>query len=280
MNDEARLHLRARRPGGQDDTDPAIAAALEKTRDDAQLAAWAEAERKSDAALVAKLRQVQPPPGLRDTILAGAKVGRRGWRRWLRWFNASAWRNFRHSELLAAAAIVMILAAALAWNYFTGTKPESNWEAYAAAQVAQIEEKGTPQVLVSSMPQIHEWLTQQTCPPPGTLPKPVAGLKIAGCSKMAWGNEPMSIVCFFINGEPKVHLVTVYRRNLPAPPPEGVPVFKNVNGYNTASWSEGERTMMLIGKVDEAELKKLMGVATAGLNGPDRGRPPLLLAEH
>jgi hypothetical protein len=224
------------------------------------------------------MRQVQPPPGLRDTILAGAKVGRRRWWRWLRWFNASAWRNFRHSELLAAAAIIVILAVGLAWNYLTGTKPESNWQVYAAAQVARIEERGTPEVLVSSMPQIKDWLTQQTCPSPGQLPKPVAGLKIAGCSKVLWGNEPMSVVCFFINGQPKVHLVTVSRRNLAAPPPEGVPVFAAVSGYNTASWSEGDRTMMLIGKVNEQELKELMGVITASLRGARVGLQTLLAA--
>src|ERR1700709_177578 len=102
MNNELRLHLSARRPGGQDDADPAIADALARASADPQLAAWVEAERKSDASVASKLREVRPPPGLRETILAGARVGRRTW--W-QWFNDKAWLGLRNSELVAVAAL-------------------------------------------------------------------------------------------------------------------------------------------------------------------------------
>jgi hypothetical protein len=265
MIDEIRLHLAARRPGGQDDADPAIAEAVAKTVADPQLAAWAEAEKRSDAALAAKLRQVQPPTGLRDTILAGARVSRR---RWWHWFNAKAWRGFRNSEMLAAAAIVILLGAALTWNYLRGTKPENDWQAFAATQVAGIESASISLgKVVHSMPEIHAWLAAQTCPTPGQLPESVRKLKIFGCSKLSWRGEPMSIVCFNLGGGREVHLVTVSRRNLPSSPPVGSPVFASVQGYTTASWSEGDRAMMLIGKVDESELRKLMGSATARMKG-------------
>jgi len=51
--------------------------------------------------------------------------------------------------------------------------------------------------------------------------------------------------------------VTIDRKNLPDAPPEGAPTFAEMRGYQTASWSEGSVAMMLIGKVDRAELASL-----------------------
>jgi hypothetical protein len=257
MNDEIRLHLSARRPGGQDDADTAIAQALAKAATDPALVAWSEAEQRSDAALADKLRQVQPPPGLRDTILAGARVSRR---RWWNWFNTRAWRSFRMNELIAAAAIILIIAVAVSWNYFGGANPVTDWQTTAAVEVARIEANQVPEKVMDSMPAIQTWLATQTCPTPGDLPAPVRNLKIYGCTKVMWGSEPMSVVCFFLDGAPRIHLVTVSRLKLPSAPPEKSPIFCQVNGYHTACWSDGDRSMMLIGKVEEEELRKLMGV--------------------
>src|SRR6188768_3424401 len=117
MNPDPRLYLSARRPGGQDDADPAMADAIAQSGNDPQLAAWAEAEKRQDAALTLKLRAVQPPPGLRERILAGSQVRRSGAREW---FERRVWRSFRNSELVAVAAIVLLFASAL---FFRSTIP-------------------------------------------------------------------------------------------------------------------------------------------------------------
>ncbi len=256
MNNELRLHLSARRPSGQDDADPAIADALARAGADPQTAAWAEAEKQSDASVAVKLREVQPPPGLRDTILAGARVGRR---RWWQWFEGKGWRNLRNSELVAIAALVMILAIAITTRYWLGRGPES-WQAAAVGEVAKIEAFEIPvNQSMESIDTIRDWMVKQTCPRPGTLPAPVNGLKIAACTKMNWRGTPMSIVCFNLGDGREVHLVTISRRGLPVSPPVGVPEYGKMNGYNTASWSEGDAAMMLVGKIEEAELHQLMG---------------------
>jgi hypothetical protein len=110
---------------------------------------------------------------------------------------------------------------------------------------------------VSDMPAIREWLTAQTCPTPAALPNPVQRLAIFGCAKRSWQGHPLSIVCFAFDGGREVHLVTIDRKHLPKPPPEGVPSFATIQGYQTASWTEGNVAMMLIGKVQRTELEKL-----------------------
>ncbi len=274
MSSELRLHLSARRPHGQDDTDPAIAAALARAAADEKFAAWAEAEKQSDASLADKLRSVQPPPGLRETILAGARVGRRSW--W-EWFNAKAFGSFRNSELVAIAAMVMILAVAVGSKYFLGETPKT-WQAAAALEVARIESSEVALInpTADKLPLVRDWINQQTCPEPGSLPKRLAALGIVGCTKSQWKGIPMSIVCFDAGNDREVHLVTIGRRQLPEAPPENVPVYKSINGYATASWSEGEASMMLIGKLDEKELRKLMGENPAA--AADSAEKPALAA--
>lgn len=257
MNPDPRLFIGARRPNGQDDADPAIQNALSQCNADPQLAKWADAEKCQDAALCSKLRAVEPPPGLRDRILAGAQVKRSGWRSW---FERRVWRSFRNSELVAVAAIVLLFCSVF---FFRSTKPgdeSMTWQQAAAAEVAAIEQNGSTDPLdhvVNDLPQIRSWLAAQTCPSPATLPPQVRKLPIFGCAKRSWRGQPLSIVCFDFNDGREVHLVTIDRKNLPDAPPEGAPTFAEMRGYQTASWSEGSVAMMLIGKVDRAELAAL-----------------------
>ena len=60
-----------------------------------------------------------------------------------------------------------------------------------------------------------------------------------------------------IDGLREVHLVTMSRGDLPDAPPEKIPQFATVRGYETASWSEGAVAMMLIGKVQRTELEAI-----------------------
>ncbi len=253
MNGDPRLILSARRPSGQDDADPAIAGALASAENDPALREWIESERQTDAALVQKLRQVQPPPGLREAILAGAKVSRRGWRTW---FEKPAWRTFLNSELLAVAALVLIFAVALGSRLFVGTP--GTWQLAGAIEVAKIEnEQRAIGHFSGDIQDIRMWLAGEACPAPASLPPQVRGLPIHGCSKHKWRGQPMSIICFDLGRGKEVHLVTISRAEIPADPPFGAPEFAEINDYQTASWSEGEFAMMLIGKVPRADLEKL-----------------------
>lgn len=90
-NEEAKLILAAYRPSGQDATDPLFAEALEQARRDPDLKTWFKAQLAFDTSVAAKLREVQPPPGWREIVLAGARVSRpeSSWgRRCWGWFAA------------------------------------------------------------------------------------------------------------------------------------------------------------------------------------------------
>ena len=263
MNCDPRLYLSARRPCGKDDADPPIAEALEKASADPQLTKWVDEQKCTDAGICKKLREVEPPPALRERILAGAQVARTPWRTWFGHFLSN---RFGVGPLLAVAATVLIFAAVLSLQFGQRGIDTAGWQEIAAREVATIEKNGSTDLLdhvVSDMPAIREWLTAQTCPTPASLPAPVQRLAIFGCAKRSWQGHPLSIVCFALDGGREVHLVTIDRKHVPTAPPEGAPKYGTIEGYQTASWSEGNVAMMLIGKVERKELEKLFQASPA-----------------
>jgi hypothetical protein len=257
MKEEARLALAARRPNGADDLDPLIVTALADAAEDKQLGAWAEREQAADRTIAAKLASVPAPAALRERLLAGGRVSAPGW---MAWFDKRVWRSFRNSELVAVAAIVLLLITAMVLRRTDDTAAVATWQEAGTIEVSLIEQSGSTDPLdlaVSEMPAIRSWLVEQTCPTPADLPAAVQKLRIHGCAKRMWRGQPMSIVCFAFPGDREVHLVTVDRKNLPASPPEGRPEFAMVRGYATAAWSEKDVAMMLVGKVELTELQAL-----------------------
>jgi len=72
--EEAKFILSAYRPSGSDAGLAAFSDALRMAGGDPLLGAWFTRSRGLDAAVAGKLRQIEPPPGLREAILAGARV--------------------------------------------------------------------------------------------------------------------------------------------------------------------------------------------------------------
>lgn len=105
-NGEAKFILAAYRPCGRDAEDPLFAEALAQARDDPDLRTWFISQLAFDASVCAKFRELQPPAGLRETVLAGARVSRAGHRPKL-WQRRIPWLT------LAAAAAVLVVAGAL-----------------------------------------------------------------------------------------------------------------------------------------------------------------------
>jgi anti-sigma factor RsiW len=73
---EAKLVLRAWRPGDEGEDGTVFREALERVRDEPELAAWLEREQAFDRAVGAALKRVSPPDGLRQAILIGGRASR------------------------------------------------------------------------------------------------------------------------------------------------------------------------------------------------------------
>ena len=260
--EDPRLILAARRPGGEDDNEQEVAAALDATKHDPALAEWAEKQSSVDRKISAALRAVQPPAGLRDRILAGGRASRP---RGENWFERKMWGVMTYGEIAAIAAVVMLLGIAVFYNYFTQTNDERPWQLAAAEKAGQFE---SGRVALEHIDGVFEttvdWMREKACPTPAVLPAGLRGLGLYGCSVSKWNGKPIGIVCFRYGKEHEVHLVSIDAKNVPDQL-TAVPRWTEVGGYTSAQWREGATVYMLLGKLPRTELEPLIVQATAAI---------------
>jgi hypothetical protein len=240
MNEQAKLILSAYRPHGQDAEDPTFAEALGATKEDAALGQWFEEQQNFDREVATRLAEVSAPAGLRERILAGAKVSRP--RRW--------W-----PQLWALAAVVTLLLA-LAPQFAPPKHEITAWQKHALGVLDELEAGRTKFNHEGNDPaKLTAWLREQSAPTP-TVPAKLTAQQTWGCKTWTWEGRRISLMCFKVGKG--VHLFTTERAGLAAAPPEGKPQFARHGQWFVASWSTGDKTHMLAGEEGEAMLHELI----------------------
>ncbi len=263
MINDPRLILSARRPDGEDDADPEIAAAISAAQSDPKIAEWVEKQAALDRSISGALRSVQPPAGLRDRILTGAKVSRKQPSGNESWFERKVWGFFGRGELAAVALVMVLLVSAVIYNRLTDKPDERPWQVFAVAKAAELESgveslEHKDAFLQTSV----EWMREQACPAPYTLPEGLQSLGLFGCSTMKWNDKPVGIVCFKLGAAHEVHLVCINAKDIPEMLTER-PMWTEIGGYTTAQWREKDTAFMLMSRAPRAELERLLEKKTA-----------------
>jgi len=183
---EAKFILCAFRPNGSDAANPAFGDALRAAAGDPMLGEWFARSRSHDAAVAAKLGQIAAPAGLREAILAGARVSARPRRLGL----GFAWA----AGLAAAAALAFIVATMRA-----PVRPEGTTAAFAGfaiSDVAHGKHGGTGEpssALIAS-------LQASGSPMPGADRIDFDKLKETGCRTLSFAGHDVVEVCFLRDG--------------------------------------------------------------------------------
>ena len=241
---EAKLVLQALRPNGMDSTQPAFAEALALVESDPELTAWWEAQQDFDRRVAAKLAEIPIPEDLRSTIVAGRKI-----ERFTRQPSLLPW--------LAAAALVAILCVAGTFKEValaTGPLPETEY----AAAVLPLLHNDAPDLAMMSPDheKIANWLKTQDAPM-GTLPATMTSLPSVGCQKFTLHGHTVSLVCFTIADGHLVHLFVVDQDAI-SDPASNAPAFSQIQGWSTATWSDGRMSYMLATQDGPEALKQLL----------------------
>jgi hypothetical protein len=258
-NNEAKFILSAYRPGGHDASDPAMAQALEQAKADPALGTWFAREQAHGAAIAAKLREIAPPAGLREAILAGARVSgeaafgeevgaatkalepttKRSW--WAR----PVW--------LAAAAAVAVLLSVATWRMVPvrgGT-----FEEFAVNFVNKgfLLQKHSADVAV-----LKTWLSEQHGPLPEALPAKFAELRALGCRTLDFKGREVSLVCFERGGK-EFHVFVARRDDLPDTM-DAAPRFSvGANGtLAAATWADAKNRYVLVSDAGMAAVQQIL----------------------
>ncbi len=190
-NQEAKFTLGAYRAGGQDAGDPKFAEALAQAKRDPQLGAWLAREQALDALIVAKLREVAPPPGLRASILAGAKA------------SAAPRLWWRQPVWLAAAAVALLLA--VAGTFLSGGREADRAAKHLAELAIAGLGDGKHEGYSAAKGELKAWLSASGGKLAASSGLNFAEMKALGCRTVSLGGREVAEVCFK-NGGLSFHL--------------------------------------------------------------------------
>jgi anti-sigma factor RsiW len=242
---EAKIVLQALRPGDVETAQPAFAEALAMVKRDPALKAWWEAQQAFDRAVAAKLKDIPIPEDLRASILAGRKIEQ---------FRP---RHTQFSFWLAAAAAVAIFCALGTSQFIKNFGPLPRGEYTAAILPLLHNDSPTLAMTTPDHDKIIAWLKDHQAPM-GTLPVKLADMPSLGCQKYMIHGHAVTLICFSISGGAEAHLFIVPEDAITDPPSSTGPEMWQVDGWSTASWSDGKMSYVLATQAGPEALKQLL----------------------
>lgn len=240
-NAEAKFILQGYRPDGADADDATFAAALEQAQMDPVLAAWFAKQRAFDAAISAKLAQVEPPADLRAAILAGGRVS--GDTRQRRWWN-------RPALMMAAAGIAVMLGAGVV--LWPKTAAAFTDFAVADAKMSAIhgghghENNELQAVLNNPATKLN-----------GKLPIQFANLHETGCRTISFRGHDVLEICFKRNGV-WFHAYFARKVDFPGVIKNTAPALHDRGSIAVASWTDDEHVIVVVSKTGRKNLEALL----------------------
>lgn len=198
-NEEAKFILSAFRPNGSDAGNRAFVEALRMSGEDPMLGEWFVRSRAHDSAVSGKLGRIAPPDGLREAILAGARVSepRRGNGLSFAWI----------AGLAAAAALAVVL-----FSMRAPVRPEAAAAAYAGFAINDMlnEKHGGSGEPAGAL--IAELQTKGARMPAADQID-FEKLRVTGCRTLSFAGHDVLEVCFARDGA--VFHLYVARRDRP-----------------------------------------------------------------
>lgn len=239
---EAKFLLRARRPGGADARDPVFAEALAETEKDPTLRAWLESEAAFDRALMAKLREIQPPPGLRDAILAGGRASQRQ----TAWWKKTAW-------LAAAASVAIILTLTVRFQTAGSSTQALANDALQDLAVNSAEHAGHRPELAGLVAEF----ANTSLPLPGNIKVDAGELRRLGCRTLNLAGHEVFEICFKRDGH-WYHLYAASVRDFSHGPADAKALLTTKGRLSSTAWKDGDFAYALVTDAGADALRRLI----------------------
>jgi hypothetical protein len=240
--DEARFILRAFRPGGSDAGLLAFGDALRVADADPELGAWFARSRAYDSAVAAKLRHIEPPAGLREAILAGARASGQQVGLGRAW----AWA----AGLAAAAALAFVV-----FSMKTPARPEPGapLAAFAISDMANARHGGRGEPAGALIAALETAGARVPGPDQIDFDK----LRETGCRTLSFAGRDVVEVCFSRDGA-VFHLYVVRREGPPGDSAERAASFISEAAGAAAVWSDVRYDYAIASKAGVEAIRRLL----------------------
>ena len=241
---QARLILKAYRPGGQDESDPHFSEALREAERNPQLAQWFADEQAFDKAIADRLEKIPAPLGLKTRILANARVRTESTRsRWL--------------VGLATVAALLFLCAQIISFWRNPTPATGALRDYAREMVSFVRIPPRLDMETNDLAKIENWVAQKKSFSV-VAPSALASLEPAGCRALSFRGHDVTLICFHRDRNRLAHLFVVDRAALPTLKPGQRPVFSTEGEWTTASWAQGGHVYTVAVQGDRAAVQSYL----------------------
>ncbi len=242
-NNEAKFILGAYRANGRDADHPLFREALAQARNDPALGAWFARAQAHDAAIAARLREVAPPAGLREAILAGSRASRGtqpGWR-------------FPAVWLALAASVAVLLAAAFTLWPNRSAAETARFAAFALDDTAHGKHGGHGELAGA----LQVLLSQPSTRLGAGLPVDFAALRTTGCRTLNFAGHDVLEVCFQRNGA-WFHCYIAKCADFPAGRAGATATFAQQAQFASASWSDATHRFVVVSESGLDAVKQLL----------------------
>lgn len=242
-NDEAKFILAAYRPDGRDASDARFAEAIAQAERDPELRAWWERQRAFDTKVAAKLAEVMPPPGLRDSILAGGRVSQPRRRAW----NRPVW-------LAAAAAVALLTIAAVTLRPSLRAPSLQDLAAFAVKDLAvdYTGHTGFPPGLDG----VQGQLAAAALPLPQGMKLSLAELRRERCRTVSIAGREVFEICFQRDGS-WFHLYAARRSDFSSGRPDAKPLLISEGNFSATAWADSANAYALVVRGGAATLQRM-----------------------
>ncbi|RFC41463.1 MAG: hypothetical protein DUW69_002666 [Verrucomicrobia bacterium] len=242
-NNEAKFVLGAYRANGRDAEDATFGAALAQAKNDPALGAWFVRAQAHDAAVAAKLREIVPPAGLREAILAGARASRA----------PKIERRFPTRWFALAASVAVLLTATLALWPSRAAAGTAQLAAFAINDTAHAQHGGHGEAAGA----LQVMLSQPVNRLSAGLPVDFTALRATGCRTLNFAGHDVLEVCFQRNGA-WFHCYIVNCADFPAMPTGTGADFDQQAQFGSASWSDGVHRFVVVSNAGLGAVKRLL----------------------
>lgn len=242
-NQEAKFILNGYRPGGRDAGDARFAEALQQAQNDPALRVWLGRTQAHDAAVTAKLREIAPPPGLREAILAGARVSRAA---------APGWRRPVWLGLAAAAGVLLAVTAGL-WPRRAEAKPDvlASFALVDALEGAAHGGHGGPAAALQAE------LSKRDTRLGRRLPVEFAQLESTGCRTVSVGGRGVLEICFQREGK-WFHCYIARCEDFPQLAATEAARFTSSGAITAVTWADGAHRFVVAGPEGREALARML----------------------
>jgi hypothetical protein len=239
--DEAKEILMLYRPGTADAEDELVGEAMKIARGDPELARWFEQHQTFQAAMRAKFRQIQAPEHLKMALLVRQKIIRPPM-----WRQTPFW--------IAAAALVALLVG-ISGVWFRPSLPD-RFSNYRDRMVSTALREYRMDLVTNDMGSLRALIRSKGGPSDYQLTRGLERLQLTGGAALKWRDNPVAMVCFD-RGDTNMLFLFVTQRGAVKDPPPSQPQIAQVSDLITASWSQDDKTYLLLGP-READFKRYL----------------------